>query len=326
MVELNTNHNYCIGIIGNLNIDLTIRNLSTLPKWGHEVIGENYNHVTAGQAANTALALARLGQSAKIIGNVGDDHYGQEILKTLRKAGVLTSEIEITSGAKTGLSIAIVRRDGERAFISDPACLKLFTQDMVKHHIDSLFDCDLVCMVGNFFIPGLLLNEIKEIFHILKEQGKTLLLDTGWDTGNWKKETISELKEVLQLTDIFIPNRDEISAITRLRDPEKAAETLHRGGTKIVVVKLGSEGSFVLSKEERGYVPALKVQAQDTVGAGDVFNAGFIHGFLQGWPLIACLQFGNSLSSIYITRLKNRFPDLQEVNNTASSYDDYVFL
>jgi len=325
MVELNTNQKCCIGIIGNLNIDLTIRNISNLPKWGQEVIGENYDHVAAGQAANTAMALAKLGQSAKIIGNVGDDHYGQEILETLHKAGVQTGEIEITLGAKTGLSIAIVRLDGERAFISDPACLKLFTLDMVKRHIDSLVDCDLVCMVGNFFIPGLSLNEIKEVFYIMKEQGKILLLDTGWDTGNWKKETIRELKELLQLTDIFIPNRDEISAITHLTDPEKAAEALHRAGTKIVVVKLGPEGSFVLSQEDRGYVPALKVKAQDTVGAGDVFNAGFIHGFLQGWPLFACLQFGNSISSIYITRLKNRFPNLQEVNNSASSYNDFVF-
>ena len=325
MLELSSAKKNCIGIIGNLNIDLSIRNLSALPQWGQEVIGEKYDHVAAGQAANTAMALAKLGQTVEIIGNVGDDYYGQLILNTLDNLGVHTSEIEITSKAKTGLSVAVVRPDGERAFISDPACLNQFTLDLVKRHIDKMATCDLVCMVGNFFIPGLSLLDIKEIFQIIQTQGIPLLLDTGWDTGNWGVETIRELTQLLQLTDIFIPNKDEIEMITGIGDPQKAAESLQREGPEIVVVKLGSEGSFFSSNDTSGYVPALRVTAQDTVGAGDVFNAGFIHGFLQGWPLPACLQFGNSLSAFYITRLTNRFPDLREVSNTARAYNDYLF-
>lgn len=325
MIELLTTSNHHVGIIGNLNIDLSIRNIPELPQWGHEVIGDDYRHTAAGQAANTGMALAKLGHTVTIIGNIGEDQYGQEILATLVNAGVPTGEIEITKNTRTGLTVAPIRPDGERAFISAPGCLTHFDENLVKRHISSLKDCGLVCMLGNFFIPGLPLSKIRRIFQILKSDGKQILLDTGWDTGSWRAETIRELREVLHLTDIFIPNQDEIKAITGKGDPIMAAGSLCCDGPKIVVAKLGPEGSFIYSDEIKQHVPALKVNALDTIGAGDVFNAGFIHGFLQGWPLLACLQFGNSLSSIYISRIEDRFPVLDEVNQAASTYRDYIF-
>ena len=158
MQELFTTKSHHIGIIGNLNIDLSIRNIPRLPEWGQEVIGDSYMHTVAGQAANTGIALARLGQSVKIIGNVGEDQYGHDIIDTLNQTGIQTTEIETTRDTKTGLTIAAIKPDGERAFISAPGCLAQFDQDLIKRHMDSLDDCDLVCMLGNFFIPGLTLN------------------------------------------------------------------------------------------------------------------------------------------------------------------------
>jgi sugar/nucleoside kinase (ribokinase family) len=138
--------------------------------------------------------------------------------------------------------------------------------------------------------------------------------------GKCQPDTIHDLSNLLRIIDIFIPNQDEIEAITGINDPQEAARYLCSNGLKMVIVKLGSKGSFICTEEFQKQIQAIKVKAIDTVGAGDVFNAGFIHGYLQDWPLDACLQFGNSLSSIYVTKINNRFPDLDQVSQVASTY------
>ena len=116
--------NVCI--IGNLNIDLIIRNVSGLPVWGQEVFGENYFLTSSGQSAYTAFALSRHGVPVGIIGNVGDDIYGEKILKDLASGGIDISEVEKVESGNTGITVAIVRKDGERAFVSDPSSLSEF--------------------------------------------------------------------------------------------------------------------------------------------------------------------------------------------------------
>jgi sugar/nucleoside kinase (ribokinase family) len=326
MLELQTTRKRKVGIIGNLNIDLIIRNVPHLPEWSHEVLGENYSVVSSGQATNTAFALRKLGQYVKIIGNVGEDNYGKQIIDELKKNGINISEVEITKSKRTGITVAIVRSDGERGFVSDPSCLRQFTYELVNRHVNSLNDCDLVCLVGIFFLPGITLPEIYKILINMKSHNKPILLDTGWDSGNWQPKTIQQLIKLLGCIDIFIPNMDEAKAITGHKDPQRAAESLFKAGPKIVIVKMGSEGSFLYTFDTQLHIPALKVKVVDAVGAGDVFNAGFIHGYLQNWPLPACVQFGNSVSSLYISRTENRFPDITDTIESANKYDEYKFI
>lgn len=317
-------NNSPIAIIGNLNIDLTIRKLAQLPEWGREAIGENYDHVAAGQAAKTGMALAHLGHVVRIIANVGEDTFGREILGTLNSNGVDISSIEITLQTRTGLSVAIVRPDGERAFISDTACLKHFNLELVKRHWHNLEGCKLVCVLGSFFIPGLPLPDISFLIQKLKKENKIIMLDTGWDSDNWQAKTLHDLKSLLQLTDIFIPNEDEAHAITGLADPQQAAQALSEMSPGIIIIKLGSQGCFFHSRDLSMRVPGFKVNAIDTVGAGDVFNAGFIHGYTQNWAIEECLRFGNALSSIYISRLNDRFAGAEEVVKILECYTKLV--
>jgi len=326
MHKLASNLTGTIGMIGNLNIDLAIRNVSNLPDWGHEVFGDDHNAVSAGQATNSALALRKLGHSVKMIGNVGEDAHGQQILATLRENGMTLDGIEVTPGTQTAITIAIVRPDGERAFISDPACLRQFTSNLVERHLHMMDDCDVVCLLGIFFLPGISLPELSRITAELQSRGKTTLLDTGWDADNWQAGTLEALASMLGHIDIFIPNEEEAKAITGSADPQKAAQALSEAGPKIVVVKLGPQGSFLYSRDEQRLIPAHTVQVVDAIGAGDVFNAGFIHGYLQGWPLAACVQFGNSVSSIYISRTRDRFPGLKQSTTAANQYQDFEFV
>ena len=312
-------------ILGNLNIDLIIRGIATMPRWGQEIIGSSYSLVSSGQSTYTAMALARFNVPVGIIGNVGDDLYGEKIIHDLDQAGINVTDIEKTVNGSTGISVAIVRPDGERAFVSDPSCLSAFDKQYIARHTAGSDDATIACLVGLFFLPGLTVDDAGTILKDLQEQGKTTLLDTGWDPHNWQKDTVKTLRNNLKHVTIFMPNMDEARAITGREDPEKAAEDIMNDGVEIVVIKMGEDGCLALSQEGMDRLPSRATKVRDAVGAGDVFNAGFIYGTLQAWPIEARLVIGTITSSLYISRLSGRFPTLGEIQTVASTWSGNRF-
>ena len=303
-------------IIGNLNIDLIIRNVPGLPGWGQEVMGTDRLQVSSGQAGYLSFALRKLGISTQLIGNVGKDLYGIQILDDLNTAGVDTRGVLISPG-DTGITVAVVRVDGERSFISELGCLREFNQKIIEDHWSLVEQAEIVCLVGLFCIPGLSFFAASQQLEHARAAGKTTMLDTGWDPDNWQDATLAGMRELLKQVSLFMPNWDEARAITRADSVDEAARRLQDFGPEIVVIKCGEEGSYARRGSEAYQVPPKPVQVHDAVGAGDVFNSGFLYGLLQDWPLEACLAFGNASASLYISRKVDRFPDLQEVTATA---------
>ena len=127
---------HAICIIGNLNIDLIIRNVPKMPAWGQEVMGASRDQFSSGQAGYLAFALRRLGVPTSVIGNVGEDIYGQQILSDLSAGGVNIQGVSVMPGGKTGITVAIVHADGERAFVTDLGCLPEFSEAMIEPHWD----------------------------------------------------------------------------------------------------------------------------------------------------------------------------------------------
>jgi sugar/nucleoside kinase (ribokinase family) len=114
----------------------------------------------------------------------------------------------------------------------------------------------------------------------------TTSLDTNYDpTGQWKG-----FDELLAVTDVFLPNQAEACSLAREADIDTAAAQIARR-VGILAVKLGAAGALGVSKGQKVRVPSIPVQVVDTVGAGDSFDAGFIYGYLQGWPLEKMLRF-----------------------------------
>ncbi len=140
-----------VGIIGNLNVDLVIRQVMCMPAWGTEVIGKNSDLYSSGQAGYASFALSALGLPVNIIANVGADFYGGMIINSLKAAGIDTSSISITEGKKTGITVAIVKPDGERAFVSDYGCLDDFTCTLIKNNWHILKNADYICIFGLFY-------------------------------------------------------------------------------------------------------------------------------------------------------------------------------
>ena len=131
-----------------------------------------------------------------------------------------------------------------------------------------------------------------------------------------------ELQKELRTRGSHLP----VIFITGFDSPEKAATAFLDDGCGTAVIKLGEKGCYLRSSEEEIFVPAQKVKVFDAVGAGDTFNAGFIFGTLQGWPLKARMVFGTATSAQYIAKSTDRFPSLEDSVQLASRIDTYTFI
>jgi len=316
-----------VAMIGNLNMDLIIRGVPTLPVWGQEVIGSGYALVPAGQAAYTAFALRALGIEVRLVAGVGEDPWGREILAALTAAGVDCAGVEVLPGTLTGITVALVRPDGERGFVSDYAALHAYDEELIRRHEELLIDAPVLAFCGLNTLPGLRLGAARELFRLARRRGAQTVLDTGWDPAGWPAERLRALREVLAEVTVFLPNRDEARAITGHDDPRAAARALRDMGVGLSVIKLGAEGSYALGEPPGGpaapvevTLPALPVAVLDAVGAGDVYVGGFVFGMLRRLPPRECMILGSAAASLYISRERERFPKLPEVLRTSGQY------
>jgi sugar/nucleoside kinase (ribokinase family) len=309
----NVSNSASICVIGNLNIDLIIRSVPGMPAWGQEVMGNSHIQVSSGQAGYLGFALSRLGVPVDLVGNVGDDIYGRQILGDLSSYAIDTGGVTVMPGESTGITIAIVRTDGERAFVSDLGSLNHFSEGMIEQNWPRIKAASIVCLVGLFCIPGLSYQAAARQLARARQAGAITMLDTGWDPRNWNKETLGGMKKLLKEVTLFMPNWDEARAITQAASKEQAAQVLQDLGPSTVVIKCGDQGSYVRSGSRACQAAPRRVQVFDAVGAGDVFNAGFLYGLRCNWPMEACLAFGNTTASLYISRQQDRFPRLNEV-------------
>lgn len=313
-----------ISVIGNLNVDLVIRQVMHMPTWGTEVIGKNSDIYSSGQAGYASFALSALGLPVSIIANVGADTYGEMIINSLKTVGIDISGVSIIREKKTGITVAIVRPDGERAFVSDYGCLDDFTCKFIKNNWHILKCTDYICIFGLSTLRNIDHDELNNILIKLKNMGKITVLDTGWDPNGWSNATKKSFKKILRSISLFIPNIDEVEALIGSRDPYIAAHILHELGVETVIIKLGKEGSFGSNGKDIFKVPAIPTNVIDSVGAGDVFNAGFIYGYRKNLSIDICMAFGSAVASNYISKSENRYPSISDVATCLKKYQNFL--
>jgi sugar/nucleoside kinase (ribokinase family) len=294
-------------------MDLIIRGVPRLPAWGTEVVGSSSGAFVAGQAGNLALGLRRLGVPTNVIGAVGSDPAGRLISAALSEAGVDIEGVEVSSRRATGISVAVVRADGERAFLSELGSGHEVDEALVRRHWDRVEASAVFCLVGLFNLPSLGLGAAISLAARARSQGCLTLLDTGWDPGGWSPQTISGLFRLLREIDVFLPNQDEAAAISGADDAATAAGILREAGPSTVVVKCGAEGSYGRSGDQVHRAPAMRVSAVDTVGAGDAYDAAFLRAHLAGFELARSMDFASRAAGLYVGRASDRFPTVEQI-------------
>lgn len=284
-----------VTVVGELNLDLILYGLPADLAPERELLADGVSLTLGSSSAIFAHNLAALGSRVGFISRIGDDPLGQISLERLTAGGVDVSRVRKVSGrTSTGLTV-ILQRPAFRNILTYPGTMfEMCFEDLDLNYLASARHFHL----SSFFLHRALRPHLVQLFRRLKDTGLTLSLDTNDDPEDrWD----GDLREVLRLVDIFLPNAREAKKIARLDDLEAAVEWLAQM-VPVVAVKLGPEGALARCGRERFTCPPLSVEAVDPVGAGDSFDAGFLHQHLQGADLATCLAFGNLAGAFSTTR------------------------
>ena len=277
-------------VAGELNPDLIMSNGPVFPEPGKEVRFENIDLVLGSSSAICAVGLARLGNEVTFVGTVGADTYGDFCLDALRCAGVDVSLVQRRGDLKTGITVSISAAKDRALVTYTGATTALTTYDLP----DSLFGGHSHFHVSSWFLQDGLRAGLKERFATARRAGLTTSLDPGYDPSEeWREEIFDVLGEV----DVFLPNESEILGITGCQDVEAGLRELDNGNT-LVIGKLGADGCVAYSQGKWDQSGAFTIDVLDATGAGDSFNAGFLHTWLRGEELSDCLRFASACGAL----------------------------
>ncbi len=273
-------------VAGELNADLVMTGLPSLPILGRELVSDGFRIALGSSSAITAARLSRLGALVDFAGWLGDDDLGRFVLNELASYGVGAQHIQVRQEGSTGVTIALTY-EHDRALLTYPGLMSVFDGETLAlagyAHLH----------VGSFFLQTGLQPELLAIFQQAHELGLTTSLDCGWDPAEaWLHNPY--LLPVLAETDFFLPNEDEMASLAA-GDPVWLAAQ----GRGTLVVKQGAHGATAFTKEgERIHADAVPVNVVDTTGAGDAFNAGFLYATLiEKVRLNVALEFATTCGS-----------------------------
>jgi len=284
-----------VTIAGELNLDLILYGLPEELPPERELLADRMLLTLGSSSAIVAHNMAALGSRVGFQSLIGEDPLGKIALDRLAEGGVDISRVRRVQGpTTTGLTVVLQRSGWRNMLTYSGTIAELSLQDL---------DFDYLADSRHFHLSSLYLQQglrpdVGELFHRLKAAGLTISLDTNDDPQDLWREG---LKDVLKYVDVLLPNAREATRITGTDDPEIAIQQL-AGMVPLVVVKLGHEGALAQRGKERFTSPSLQVTAVDAVGAGDSFDAGFLHEYLRGSDLPACLASGNRAGALSVTR------------------------
>lgn len=275
-------------VVGELNADLILRGEVT-PTFGQvEKLMDDATLTIGSSSAICACGLARLGLRVAFVGKVGDDEFGRFMMRELAARGVETHAIRVDPALKTGLTVILSRQGGhDRALLTYPGSIAAL------RHADidlSLLSRARHLHMGSYFLLEALRPDVPALFDVAHKRGLTVSIDTNYDPHEtW------EAGDALRRADLFLPNETELRAIARVANIETALRSL---AIPTIAVKLGEQGALARQGDEIVSASSVPVTVVDTTGAGDSFDAGFIYGYLNRWPLDQSLRFATVCGSL----------------------------
>ena len=294
-------------VVGSLNMDLVF-SVDHQPAMGETVLSSGFSMNPGGKGANQAYAAGRLGGCVRMIGCVGDDVYGENLVENLRSVGVRTETILRLAQVPTGIAGIAVSSGGDNSIIVVSGANFHLTPAMIAQNEGMIRQADYV--LTQLETP---VETVLALAETVKKAGKIMVLDPA--------PARADLPDRLfPLIDVLKPNVTELQILTGLPiDTDthivQAARTLLAKGVKTVVVTMGERGAMIVDKEETVFVPALLVEPVDTTAAGDTFTAAMVCGLADGMGMEEAVRFANKVSAIVVTRkgAQMSIPDISEI-------------
>jgi len=280
-------------VLGSINAD-HILNLESFPRPGETVTGSQYQVAFGGKGANQAVAAGRSGANIAFIACTGNDDTGEQVRKQLASDNIDIAPVSVVAGESTGVALIFVNGEGENVIGIHAGANAALTTERVAEQKERIASADALLM--QLESP---LESVLAAAKIAHSNQTTVALNPA---------PARELPdELLSLVDIITPNETEAEKLTGVRvendeDAAQAAQVLHDKGIETVIITLGSLGVWASQKGTGQRVPGFKVQAIDTIAAGDTFNGALMTALLEGTELPEALRFAHAAAAIAVTR------------------------
>ncbi len=282
-------------IIGSLNVDMVVK-AKRLPEIGETVLSKSYSVIPGGKGANQAVMVSRLGAESFLAGRVGNDAFGNMLLKNLEREKVNVKHVLRDEKASTGTAFITVDEKGDNTIVvSGGANMKCSVEDV--NGIEYLLrDAGMILL--QLEIP------LKTVFHVLLMAEK-YRIPVVLDPGPAQKCPVSILKKVY----ILSPNETESEVlvgvkVSSLQNAREAAKKFMEKGIKNLVMKLGARGALIASQGVKHieHIEGIKVKAVDSTAAGDVFTGAMAVSYLRTGSLAQAVKYANYAGALAVTK------------------------
>ena len=298
-------------VIGDVMLDVFVGGLGTnTPFLRNGTSYCNFAKIEFGGAGNMATSLSSFGAKVSFIGKAGNDRWGRLYKEDLTDRGI-TAAISFEKRIPTGLSLVSVTPIGERSFyVFRGANDRLSTKDIDKS-VNLLKNSEYVYFSGYSLVADPQRSAILHAVRLAKKHGVKLFFDPG--AYNLIETNFELFNRLLDDCDVFCPNIDEAKSITKSTKTEEAILKLQKT-CKLVGLKCGSKGCILVDHNKRTRVPASKVNAVDTTGAGDAFAAALLYGLTNKLDLHSIGSLANWFAAQVVTEVgARRFPSKSQV-------------
>lgn len=268
-------------LAGDLFVDLILSGFEGWPEPGKEIFATHFQREIGGGAMITACGLARLGTRAAVLGIVGTD-AAEWVLERLQVNGVDTSRIQLDPREPTAFTV-IATGPQDRAFLTYLGANREFPNALMKAAKEGQLSGTQHVHLA--YAPSF--ESVGELVEEIHRDGCSVSLDAGWHE-DWLSHP-SAIR-LLQNIDILFPNETEACRLTDEQDPARILRKFADAGISCVALKLGPAGGALLWDGKTFFAGPPAVNPSDTTGAGDSFNAGFLHAWLNGKRPEECLR------------------------------------
>lgn len=275
-------------VVGSLNMDLDVF-VPRLPQTGETILGETFATIPGGKGANQAVAARRMGAAVTMIGRVGDDGYGQTLRQVAAQDGIETEYIETDAEESTGVALITVDTEGRNTIVVVPGANGTLTARHVEAAEQAFSTADV--LVAQLEIQ---LETVVAAVNLAAERGTRVILNPA--------PARALPAELLPKVDFLIPNEGEAMHIAGIESLEAAIPKLLGLGVRNLIITLGEHGVLLVTPEGSEEFPAHKVEAIDTVAAGDAFVGAFATGIAEGMSVEDAIRLGNAAAAISVTR------------------------
>lgn len=300
-----------IVVLGGINIDYVVRS-HNLPDAGQTVQGDSFYTGPGGKGANQAVAAARLGAKVALIGSVGSEPRGHELVCGLQKNGVDVTHVNFDPKKTSGAAIIAVDKDGEKQISVAPGANGSVTIPQVLMAEERIAASRVLLL--QLEVP---MATVLKAATLAKKHGTLVLLDPA--------PPLALPEKLFPLLHVIRPNHDEAQKILgfkikSLKQSRAAVQSFFAKGVKIVAMEAPGEGDLVASADEEIVLPRLKVKSIDATGAGDAFAGAFAVGLAENLGLRETARLANATAALATTRLgaQEALPFRREVERLLS--------